>query len=341
MNIPVPQNQAEMPKSQDIHLDMSFSVDKARYRKPLPLPYSVQISNNNYLDNTRPSTYSTSNNSRANVMSSPISVNMAGSSISLQGSTIIFPLQTHNSTKEHQQWESYFDPQYSFDIQSKSKQMSRSTSRFYVHTTSDNIDQIPEQTRLSSSGFYQCGVAPCSRIFSAAPTPTLPSIGHLEFEEPEYRPMTSEEKKQVDRMELLNLIRQQGFKDENDIVRHPVKGFIKAEKWPKHLRDRAGKWKDEVLVSTEDLSENVAQGPSRRWSLPCRPSFLYFILGFFCPLVWAFGAVHTPTAHAGQTSVDKRADMMWKYRCRNAFILLCVILVVGLILGIILWPDNN
>ncbi|KAI9009327.1 hypothetical protein CLU79DRAFT_775169 [Phycomyces nitens] len=361
MNTPTLKNQANVPKSQDIHLDMPFSIDSLLY-KTLP-SYAVQ-SSNNYPDNNRPSNSSTANNSRANVGSPPMSTTMEGSSISLQGSTIIFPLQTHNNAKEHQQWESYFDPQYSFDVQSKSKQMSKSTSRFYVHTTSDNIDH-PEERRLSNSGFYQCGIGPCSRIFSAAPTPTLPHIGHLEFgvthtsavfkqtmdnqieilpcpstflKEPECRAMNSEEKKQADRMELLNTIRQQGFKDENDIVRHPVKGFIKPEKWPKHLRDRAGKWKEQVL-STEDLGENVAQGPSK-WALGCRPSFLYFILGFLCPLVWAFGAVHTPTAHAGQTSVDKSTDMMWKYRCRNAFILVCVALVIILILGIVLWPGT-
>ncbi|KAI7871714.1 hypothetical protein BDF14DRAFT_1740251 [Spinellus fusiger] len=213
------------------------------------------------------------------------SLNKLNQTSTVHSSTLLLLLKNqYINTKERQQWESYFDPQYTFESRTAEKHSSKKPDPSYLYTpqeTQQTLQTLPGQkvpgtsVHLFDSSSYQSNTS----MFSYVSSPILPDIDKLKvhgtahtsahaqsttdqieivpspstFIKPrDRRQNTLDEKKQIHRIELLNSIRQEGLLDENDTVRHP-KGMSKTEKWQRRFKERAEEWKHQVVSMDDSL----------------------------------------------------------------------------------------
>ncbi|KAI8981596.1 hypothetical protein BDF20DRAFT_861956 [Mycotypha africana] len=126
-------------------------------------------------------------------------------------------------------------------------------------------------------------------------------------------------------------IRSEVGKGDDSISAISDKGTInKLEKSEQQLTEMRGA--DEKMLHSKSNS---------CLSIYCRrPSLICFILGFFCPLFWLFGAIHFSSCANRQNAANRRMDHVWRRRSRTAFILTMIGLMVALIVIFVLKPET-
>ncbi|KAG2235155.1 hypothetical protein BDF21DRAFT_455648 [Thamnidium elegans] len=261
------------------------------------------------------------------------------------------PKTIRTIVEENKQWESFFDPQYTFgSFQTGISKPDQFKEKW--HTASDNIPST---------------------------SPTLPNIKQLQqhintidTQDDTYkilpRPFPAYNKNTEptlckDRLQLLNIIQTIGFNKEKDITQAELSTTARLQLQWKQKTDQIkqdilldskqddGLTKELDRLSTNDLSlddmyQNISFSQSKNLVVEQdnvkrrknRVSFLYFAFGFMFPPLWLIGALYVPKHH--QTEASKDIDKKWKVYSRNAFFMFLLLLVITSVLIIILKPET-
>ncbi|GAA5806024.1 hypothetical protein EDC94DRAFT_622839 [Helicostylum pulchrum] len=260
--------------------------------------------------------------------------------------------------EESKQWESFFDPQYTFgSFQSGISKPDEFKEKWHT-ATSDNIPSSGTSPRLPNLKQLQQHINTIDAqddTYKILPRPF-----------PSYNKNT-EPTLCKDRLQLLNIIQTIGFNKEKDITQSDLSTTARLQlQWKQKtdqikqdilLEDSKGLTKELDRLSTDDLSlddmyqnisfsqsknsviiegeeeENVVQRRRRN-----RVSFLYFAFGFMFPPLWFIGALYVPKHD--QTEESKDIDKKWKVYSRNAFFMFLLLLVIISVLILILKPET-
>lgn len=252
--------------------------------------------------------------------------------------------------EESKQWESLFDPQYTFGS--------------FQHGIAKPVIDV-----------YYNGKWPLDQqdnMLSEQTSPALPNIENIQLHinttdsndaeiEILPRPFPKYQNKNTDvvckdRLELLNIIQEVGFNKENDATQsNPYKQFSTAARFQQQIKNKTKQMKQEImmdddhvsrhenssLASIEDLYEKVSFHEPKEDNEPKRKnraSFLYFSLGFLFPPLWLIGALYVPKSQ--RTSASKSIDKKWKTYSRNALFAFLIAMVLTVVLVLIMKPET-
>lgn len=298
----------------------------------------------------------------------------------------LFPYSNKHETKkktiaeESKQWESLFDPQYTFG--SFQHGIAKPVTDLYYRGKwpldhEDMIGMIPKSE-------------PATTLFPNVPSPTLPNIKdiqlHINTEHHDDsqieilpRPFPKYKKNAEvlckDRLALLNIIQEMGFNKENDATqRNPYKQFSTAARLQRQIKNKTEQMKREIMVDPEDEEEindnvshhSVAMEPDTldQSSLASMDD-MYEKISFHTPkqdekeqeikrknrasfLYFAFGFLFPPLWIIGalyvptsqRTSASKAIDKKWKMYSRNALFAFMVAIVLTIVLVLMLKPES-
>ncbi|GAA5814096.1 hypothetical protein MFLAVUS_007586 [Mucor flavus] len=262
------------------------------------------------------------------------------------------PKNSKPIAEESKQWESFFDPQYTFgSFQSGISKPDEFKEKW--HTASDNIPSTsPRLPNLKQLQQHINTIDAQDDTYRILPRPF-----------PSYNKNT-EQTLCKDRLQLLNIIQTVGFNKEKDITQSDLSTTARLQlQWKQRtdqikqdiLLDSKGLTKELDRLSTDDLSlddmyQNISFSqykksviveeeediiPQRRKN---RVSFLYFAFGFMFPPLWFIGALYVPKHH--QTEASKDIDKKWRVYSRNAFFMFLLLLVMISVLILILKPET-
>ncbi|KAG2207004.1 hypothetical protein INT47_008473 [Mucor saturninus] len=222
----------------------------------------------------------------------------------------LFPHSNKYETKkktiaeESKQWESLFDPQYTFGS--------------FQHGIAKPVTDV-----------YYKGKWPLDEKDTRPDTveePTLPDIQNIQLM---HRPTDNEAEIEIlprpfpkydkhtdetsccsqDRLELRRILQEVGFNKKNDGTHNnPYKQYSTAARFQQQIINKTKQMKQEIMLdhhdtidstSMEDLCEKSSftnDEPTQQQGRRNRASFLYFALGFLFPPFWLIGALYVPSS---------------------------------------------
>lgn len=255
--------------------------------------------------------------------------------------------------EESKQWESLFDPQYTFG--SFQDGIAKPVTDVYYkgkwpldEQDTQPLDTVEEPT-----------LPDIQDIQLNRPTENEAEIEILPRPFPKYYNDNNDNDKTCsqDRLELRRILQEVGFNKKNDGTQsNPYKQYSTATRFQQQILDKTKQMKQEIMLdpvpdhhstidsaSMEDLCEKqsftaepitMQQSNTRRRN---RASFLYFAFGFLFPPLWLMGALYVPSSQ--RTSASKSIDKKWKTYSRNALFAFLCALVLTIILVLIMKPD--
>jgi hypothetical protein len=336
--------------------------------------------------------------------------NLASDTLDIYDPARIFPYTNKRDgvtqktiAEESKQWESLFDPQHSFgSFQHAIAKPVASYQYFYKGKwpldTKDIMGMVPPNGNADRTTKF---------LFPSAPDPTLPDLEQLEQyinaplrqeEEPismessmaslgqiEILPCASlssfpkykiaaaknDQSLWKDRLELLNTIQQQGFREEWNGTQNAyslsktARLKRKAEKLKReasvHSHTTRADYKSHLvniepdimfqeeeqssLASLEDETYDINEKEDMEKQIKEKPelkrrtrlSFLLFVFGFAFPPLWVIGALYTPTMP--RTSFCQKVDQKWRRCSRQALFVFMILVAAVVVLVLALKPQ--